>query len=89
MRKYRCYHDIIESILRAISEGESKITRICLKAHIPMDRCKRILNILEHYGLIMKYSVGATTYYIILDRGYEWLGTYEHLKTLLPIRKHR
>jgi len=54
-----------------------------------MDRCKRILNILELYGLIMKYSVGVTTYYVILDRGYEWLGTYEHLKTLLPIRKHR
>jgi len=88
-RKYRCYHDIVESILKAISEGESRITRICLRSNIPMDRCKKFLNILEFYGLITKYSVGATTYYVILDRGYEWLGTYEYLKILLPLKSYK
>ena len=84
MRKNRCWHDIVESILNALLEGGKGITELCLLAKIPVDRGKKIINHLTKYGLIIIYEVNNRKYYRITGRGYEWLGTYKHLKLLLP-----
>ncbi len=84
MRKYRCWHDIIESILKSLVKGDVGITELCLQAKIPVDRGKVIINYLLKHGLIVKYSTDRTVYYRITERGYEWLGAYQYLKELLP-----
>ena len=85
MRRYRCYHDIIEALLSNLLEGEVGITRLCSKANIPLNRCKKLLSILEEYGLVVKVVIGTGFGYRILERGYEWLSIYHYLKELLPI----
>ena len=84
MRKYRCLHDIIESLLEALLLGEKGITELCLSANIPVDRGRRIIEYLINYGLIFKYEKDGKVYYKIGERGYEWLGIYRKLKELLP-----
>ena len=85
--RYRCWHDIVESMLSALLKGDRGITELCLMARVPVDRGKRIVSHLASYGLLVEYVVGGKTYYRITERGYEWLGVYQYLKSLLPSPK--
>ena len=82
--RYRCWHDIVESVLNALLEGDKGITELCLIAKVPVDRGKNVVNHLVSYGLIVEYAVGRRRYYRITERGYEWLGVYRYLRSILP-----
>ncbi len=82
--KYRCWHDIVESLLEALVTGEKGITELCAVANISVDRGKELVEWLVKYGLIAELVVEGRRYYKITARGYEWLGVYRYLKTMLP-----
>jgi len=51
--KYRCVHDIIYDVLRVLACGCGVVkTKLCSYSNLPFDRCGRLLNLLESYGLI-------------------------------------
>ncbi|RLF17296.1 MAG: hypothetical protein DRJ66_01160 [Thermoprotei archaeon] len=85
MRRYRCWHDVIESLLKALLTGEKRITELCLHANIPVDRGRRLIEYLIRCGLIFKYEKDGRIYYRITEKGYEWLGIYRKLKEILHL----
>ena len=85
MRRYRCWHDVIESVLEALLTGEKSITELCLYANVPVDRGRRLINYLISCGLVFRYEENGRIYYKITERGYEWLGIYRKLKELLHL----
>ena len=84
-RKRRCIHDIVKDVLECLLKGQRRVTELCLEVKLPVDRGLEILNLLINYGLVIKYTINNVTYYRITDKGYEWLGTYYHLKSILPL----
>ncbi|MGB9729447.1 MAG: winged helix-turn-helix domain-containing protein [Thermoprotei archaeon] len=85
MKKYRCAHDIIASILTALVSNDKRITELCLHAEIPIDRGRIIIKHLLAYGLIITKNKNNVSYYSITETGYKWLGMYNSLRTLLPL----
>ncbi len=79
----RCRHDIVRSVLEACRE-ELGITEVCRRAGLPVDRGRRMVNLLLRYGLLVELQKGRRRRYRITPRGYEWLGTYERLEEVLP-----
>ncbi|MCD6084427.1 MAG: hypothetical protein J7J20_02665 [Desulfurococcales archaeon] len=84
MRRYRCWHDIVESILKSLAKRDLGITELSLQAKLPVDRGKTVISYLVKHGLVIEYRIDERTFYRITERGYEWLGAYEYLKTVLP-----
>jgi predicted transcriptional regulator len=78
-RVYRCSHDIIFDILRALREkGSSPITSLCLKARVPVDRGIKTLSHLETMGLVSSHMEKRKQYFIT-ERGYEYVFLYEEV----------
>ncbi len=82
--RYRCWHEVVEDILNELTKGPKRITELCLHVKIPVDRGKSIVNHLTRYGLIYQVVINDGTYYVISERGFEWLGVFRYLKSLLP-----
>ncbi len=83
MYRNRCRHDIVRSVLEAC-KGDVRITEVCRKAGLPVDRGRRIVDLLLRYGLLVELREGRGRRYRITPRGYEWLGIYESLEEVLP-----
>ncbi|MCD6348988.1 MAG: hypothetical protein J7L91_05110 [Candidatus Korarchaeota archaeon] len=86
MRK-RCRHDIIETILEAVRDGRRGLTEICTYAGIPVDRGKKIMELLVRYGLLVSIWEKRREIFEITPKGYEWLGIYRSLESMLPTRE--
>jgi len=89
LREYRvnrCIHEVAYNILKHIAtEGPENITSICRAANLPADRGIRIVNALIKFGLLTSYIAfnnKPRKFYILTERGYEYIGIYEHLKEL-------
>lgn len=88
-RTNRCLHEVIYSMLVAIStEGPKNITSLCRIANIPVDRGKTVINLLMRSGILASYEYEKNRYYIVTEIGYDYLGTYKHLKEIFdPFKK--
>ncbi|MEM0172163.1 MAG: winged helix-turn-helix domain-containing protein [Thermoproteota archaeon] len=88
-RANRCIHEIVYKMLEAISiEGPKNITSLCEVANIPVDRGLAIVNTLTKYGILANYEYEGNRYYVITEIGYDYLGTYKHLKEIFdPFKK--
>ncbi len=83
MYRNRCRHDIVRSVLEACKD-DARITEVCRRAGLPVDRGRRIVDLLLRYGLLVELREGRERRYRITPRGYEWLGIYERLEEVLP-----
>lgn len=82
-RTNRCVHEIVYSIMKAISvEGPKNITSLCRVSNVPVDRGIKIVSLLIKYGLLASYEYEGNRYYMITEIGYDYLGTYKHLKEI-------
>ncbi len=81
--KQRCRHDIIEALLKNLSAEPLRVTNLCSKSNLPVDRCKNLLEILKEAGLVVERVEGRGRTYIITSRGYEYLALYRRLKEVL------
>ncbi|MCE4621662.1 MAG: hypothetical protein F7B95_04420 [Desulfurococcales archaeon] len=81
MVRYRCRHDIVADILHALREhGALRLSHISLKANLPLDRAKALLEDLAGAGLIVWNPVSQR--YSITPRGHEWLSLYTMLNEI-------
>jgi len=77
--------DIYAEILEVVSRrGGAPITKIGYASGLPLDRTRKLLNILVSYGLI-KESPGERPQFIATRRGLEFLDAYRKMKTFLAI----
>jgi len=87
-RRNRCVHDIVYDILTVLSRnGEMCKTALCLSANLPVDRCNRILKLLEANGLIRREPDERVKRYRICERGYVYLGLYVKVHEILLFPK--
>ncbi|MGB9758763.1 MAG: winged helix-turn-helix domain-containing protein [Thermoproteota archaeon] len=88
-RTNRCLHEIVYEMLEAIArEGPKNVTSLCRIANIPVDRGKIIVNLLVKSGILASYEYERNRYYIVTENGYDYLGTYKHLKEIFdPLKK--
>ena len=78
MARYRCRHDITADILRALRKhGPLRLSHIALKANLPLDRAKALLEDMARAGLIVKDPTSQR--YAITPKGHEWLSLYTML----------
>ncbi|MGC9201856.1 MAG: hypothetical protein ACP5HX_04270 [Thermoproteota archaeon] len=76
---------MLEAIAR---EGPKNVTSLCRIANIPVDRGKIIVNLLVKSGILASYEYERNRYYIVTENGYDYLGTYKHLKEIFdPLKK--
>lgn len=81
MARYRCRHDIIADILRTLREhGPLRLSHIALKANLPLDRAKALLEDLTRTGLIVKDP--SSQRYAVTPKGHEWLSLYTMLNEI-------
>jgi len=72
---------IFGDILRTIYEksGKAKPTHILYGANLSYDRLKMYLNSLVEQGFIKKINENGQTYYIITNKGKEFLSEYNKM----------
>lgn len=86
MRKNRCIHEIIYDLLKNIAEhGNSSKTKICSYSNLPIDRCNKLLIILENNGLLTKIFEDNKEKYVLTANGYAYIGLYEQIRKILLI----
>lgn len=85
MYRNRCRHDVVRAMLEAAKEKKS-ITDLCTSAGLPVDRGRRLVNLLLRYGLLVEMGRGekGSGRYVITPRGYKWLSIYDKLEEVLP-----
>ncbi|MEM2904262.1 MAG: winged helix-turn-helix domain-containing protein [Candidatus Bathyarchaeia archaeon] len=77
--------DIYAEILEAVSRrGSMPITKIGYASGLPLDRTRKLLNILISYGLI-KEELGERPQFIVTKRGFEFLDAYRKMRAFLNI----
>ncbi len=77
--KYRCRHDIVADILTAVTEeGGLRVSGIALRANLPLNRAKPILEDLVSHGILVCNE--ASRLYQATSRAYEWLELYRLLR---------
>lgn len=81
----RCIHDVVYEILLLItSTGKPLKSRVCLASNLPLDRCERILETMEKYGLIYSMFIDGRKTYAVTEQGYQYIGIYESLRSIFP-----
>jgi len=84
MRKKRNIYDICADVLKVIKAlGSASITKISYGAELPVDRAKKIINILVKAGLVEKIVKNNRVFYIVTERGIGYLETYFRLRQFL------
>ena len=87
MRIKRCIYDIIYDLLSTLRDEQPQLkTPLCTASNLPLDRCSKLLGILLRYGLISEVILDNSRYYILSENGYIYLGIYEEMNRLLPLR---
>ena len=82
----RCIHSVIYDLLKSIQKSRIPLkSRICRSSNLPLDRCSRVLELMEEYGLVYSYFNSGRKVYEIAERGYVYIGVYERLLELLPL----
>jgi len=82
----RCIHDTVYDLLKSIQRSSKPIkSRICRASNLPLDRCEKILVLMESYGLICRYFSEGRGIYEITERGYQYMGIYEKLLEAFPV----
>jgi len=77
--------DIYADILEAVSRhGGASITKIGYASGLPLDRTRKLLNILISYGLIRE-GPGERPQFTATRRGLEFLDAYKKMKVFLTI----
>jgi len=77
--------DIYADILEAVSRhGGAPITKIAYASGLPLDRARKLLNLLISYGLI-KEERGERPRFNATRRGLEFLDAYRKMKIFLTI----
>ncbi|MCD6340760.1 MAG: hypothetical protein J7L51_02275 [Desulfurococcales archaeon] len=67
--RYRCWHDIVESLPETLVTGKKGITELCAVTNTPVDRGKKLVEWLVEYGLIAELAIEGKRYYRIAARG--------------------
>jgi len=81
--------DIYADILEAVSRhGGASITKIAYASGLPLDRMRKLLNLLISYGLIKEIQ-GERPKFTITRRGLEFLDAYRKMKVFLTILSGR
>ncbi|MET1160217.1 MAG: winged helix-turn-helix domain-containing protein [Thermoprotei archaeon] len=76
---------MVYDILKLLDLEERMLkTHICTSANLPLDRCSKILDLLQFYGLVVRVSDEKRISYSITERGYEYIGLYEKLVEIAP-----
>lgn len=84
MRKNRCFHEIIYDLLKNIDEYEGiRKTQICSSSNLPIDRCNKLITILEINGLLIKITNNSREKMVLTSRGYAYIGLYEQIERIL------
>jgi len=85
-RSKRCHHDIIYELLTTIRDGFPALkTRVCTASNMPLDRCNKVLDIMESFGLIYRRGEGRGAEYYVTEQGYIYISLYERLREVVPI----
>ncbi|MEB3806846.1 MAG: hypothetical protein GSR73_04940 [Desulfurococcales archaeon] len=85
MKRYRCRHDIVASILEGVRDGASRISRIARAANLPLDRARALVEDLVEHGLLIYDHVSRE--YSLTDLAYEWLALYEKLREVYDVSR--
>ena len=75
--KYDIYADSVEVIAK---KGLCSLTRISYGANMPVDRAKKILNLLVSHGFVREITVGDRKKYRTTKRGLEYLETFKRMQ---------
>ena len=75
--KYDIYADSVEVIAK---KGLCSLTRISYGANMPVDRAKKILNLLVSHGFVREITVGDRKKYRATKRGLEYLETFKRMQ---------
>jgi predicted transcriptional regulator/KaiC/GvpD/RAD55 family RecA-like ATPase len=78
--KYDIYADVIEVIAK---KDLSSLTRISYGANMPVDRAKKVVNLLVSHGFIREVAVGDRKQYRTTKWGMEYLETVKHMQKFL------
>ncbi|MDH5688026.1 MAG: winged helix-turn-helix domain-containing protein [Candidatus Bathyarchaeota archaeon] len=68
--RYEIYLDILETVRR---KGTCPITRLSYGAGLPVDRTKKVVELLLAQGLLREEDIGERRVYRITQRGGEFL----------------
>jgi len=68
--RYDIYLDVLETVRR---KGACPITRLSYGAGLPVDRTKKIVELLLSQGLLKEVNIGDRELYRITERGGEFL----------------
>lgn len=80
-RKYRSRIQIMADILKVIQDRrKARLTHILYGANLSYERLKKYLNELIQKGLVKEEKEDNVNYYIITQRGIEFLKAYEKIK---------
>lgn len=75
--KYDIYADSIEAVAK---KGLCSLTRISYGANLPVDRAKKVVNLLVSHGFIREVTVGNRIKYRAAKRGLEYLETFRRMR---------
>ena len=75
--KYDIYADIIEVIVK---KGLCSLTRMSYGANMPVDRTKKVLNLLVSHGFVREVTVGNRKKYRATKWGLEYLETFKRMR---------
>jgi len=64
--KYEIYFDMLESVRR---KGKISITKLSYSVQMPVDRTKRVVNLLVSKGLLKEENIGDKKFYRLTERG--------------------
>jgi predicted transcriptional regulator/KaiC/GvpD/RAD55 family RecA-like ATPase len=78
--KYDIYADVIEVIAK---KDLSSLTRISYGANMPVDRAKKVVNLLVSHGFIREVTVGDRKQYRTTKWGMEYLETVKRMQKFL------
>src|SRR6187397_1928811 len=82
--KNRSKYGVIAEILRSAMREETR-TKIMYKAMLSNDQCRKYIDSLLNFGLIMEHDNGAKMFYKVTNKGTTFLDYYEQLMHLLPM----
>lgn len=71
-------------VLKAIVEGADSMRAVCMRANMPLDRCSKLLNHMESYGLIYRSREGRRYVFRATEVAYAWAALYRELERILP-----
>jgi len=76
--KVSILHDILHTIQK--NGGKSKPTHILYGANLSHDRLKKYLGSLVGEGFIKRVDDGGQSFYVLTQKGLEFLSTYNKMK---------